>query len=291
VEEELRRTRIKLGENRVWKSEEEEEEARRNPWRTPSPEEEKFPRETSKRSLGDLVEQVVDGGKKRKVGGSFDPAKEVGKSIPRMVKVGGVRWEEVIGGVEAALCEVGVGFCEGRRRLVGEVGLDKRRKCGGLASTVVVRVKGEEVVRQLGRAGIWVRGYWCSVKRFVVVQPSRKEVGWMKVMDGIKSHVEFVAERLEKKGEVRGKERKGKGIAFEERDMKMEELARLGGKMERLEKLVLGLGKELVRKKGDWRRRDDELEKRRAVEEEKEIVREEKMEEKRRVSVFTQGME
>ena len=38
-----------------------------------------------------------------------------------------------------------------------------------VASTVVVRVMGEEVVCQLGRAGNWVGGYWCSVKRFVVV--------------------------------------------------------------------------------------------------------------------------
>jgi len=235
----------------------------------------------------------VDGGKKRKVGGSFDPEKEEGKSIPRMVKVGGVRWEEGIGGVEAALREAGIGFCEGTRWLVGEGELNKRRERGGLASTVVVRVMGEEVVRQLGRAGIWVGGYWCSVKRFVAVQPRRKEAGWMKVVDGIKSHVEFVTDRLEKKEEKREKEeaRKGKGIALGERDMKMEELVRLGGKMEKLEKLVLGLGRELARKKGGWTRKDDEEEKERAVKEEVEILAEEKREEKGRVSVFTPGME
>ena len=297
VEEELRQARIKLGENRIWKSEEEEMEARRNPWRTPSPEEERFPRETSKRSLEDLVAQVVDGGKKRKVGGSFDPEKGVGKGIPRMVKVGGVRWSEGIGGVEAALREAGVGFCEGTRWLVGEEGLDKRRKRGGLVSTVVVRVVGEEVVRQLGRAGIWVGGYWWLVKKFVAVQLRRKEAGWMKVMDGIKSHVEFVTDRLEEKEKKKEKEEErkgpGKGIAFGERDMKMEELVRLGGKMEGLEKLVLSLGRELARKKGDWTRKDDRMEKERAVEEEKEILREEKKEEKERsrVSVFTPGME
>jgi len=69
VEEELRTIRIRIGENRLWRGEEEEEEARRNRWRTPLPEEGRFPRETSKRSLDDLVAQVVDGGKKRKVGG------------------------------------------------------------------------------------------------------------------------------------------------------------------------------------------------------------------------------
>ena len=66
-------------------------------------------------SLDDLVAKVVDGGKKRKVEGSYNPEKEVGKGIPKMVKVGGVRWDEGIGGVEAALPEVGVGFCEGTR--------------------------------------------------------------------------------------------------------------------------------------------------------------------------------
>jgi len=77
------------------------------------------------------------------------------------------------------------------------------------------------------------------------VQPRRKEVGWMKVMDGIKSDVEFVTDRLEEKEEKREKveARKGKGIVFGERDMQMEELVRLRGKMEKLEKVVLGLGK------------------------------------------------
>ena len=152
-----------------------------NPWRTPSPEEERFPRGTVKRSLEDLVGQVVDGGKKRRVGGSFDPEKEVDRSIPFMVKIGGVRWEEGIGGVEAALREAGVEFCEGTRWLVKEEELEKRRKRGSLASTVVVRVKGEKVVHQLGRAGVWVGGYWCSVKRFVAVQPKRKVRGWERV--------------------------------------------------------------------------------------------------------------
>ena len=63
-----------------------------------------------------------------------------------MVKIGGVRWEEGIGGVEAALNEVGVEFCEGTRWLVKEEELEKRRMCGSLASTVVVRVKGEKMV-------------------------------------------------------------------------------------------------------------------------------------------------
>ena len=61
-----------------------------NPWRTPSPEEVRFPWETVRRSLEDLVGQVVDGGRKRRVGGLFDPEKEEDRSIPFMVKIGGV---------------------------------------------------------------------------------------------------------------------------------------------------------------------------------------------------------
>ena len=116
----------------------------------------------------------MDGSKKRRVGGSFDPEKEEGKSLPYMVKIGGVRWENENGGVEAALQEAGVEFCEGTRWLVNEEELKKRRKRGSLASMVVVRVRGLEMVHQLGQASVWVGGYWCSVKRFVAVQPKRK---------------------------------------------------------------------------------------------------------------------
>ena len=70
---------------------------------------------------------------------------------------------------------------------------------------------GEKVVHQLGRAGIWVGGYSCSVKRFVAVQPRRKEAWWMHVMDGIKSHVEFVMDRLGKKKTRGRRRRRGKG--------------------------------------------------------------------------------
>ena len=132
---------------------------------------------------------MVDGGKKRKVGGSFDPEKEEERSIPFMVKIGGVRWVDGIGGVEVALREMGVEFCEGTKWLVGEEELEKRRKRGSLSSTVVVRVRGEQVVRQLGRAGVWVGGYWCSVKRFVAVQPKRTVRGWEKVWDKLSGDV------------------------------------------------------------------------------------------------------
>ena len=52
------------------------------------------------------------------------------------------------------MLEAGVGFCEKTRWLVGEEELEKRRKRGSLASTVVVRVRGLEAVHQLGKAGV-----------------------------------------------------------------------------------------------------------------------------------------
>ncbi|KAG0641775.1 hypothetical protein HOY80DRAFT_1111227 [Tuber brumale] len=141
VEEELREVNIRLGVNRVWKSEEGEEKAHLNPWRTPSPEEERSPRGTSKKrmsgSLEEMVAQVVDGGKKRRVGGAFDPEFTEGNRVPFMVKIRGVWWEEGIGGVEVALREAGVEFCDGMRWLVGEEELKKRRESGSLASMVV----------------------------------------------------------------------------------------------------------------------------------------------------------
>ena len=103
---------------------------------------------------------MVDGGKKRKVTRSFEPEKEEKeRRVPFMVKTGGVRWDNEIGGVEVSLREVEVKFCEGMKWLVGKEELEKRKKCSSLASTVVVRVRGESWVRQLDRARIWVGGY------------------------------------------------------------------------------------------------------------------------------------
>jgi len=272
VEAELREAKVRLRENRVWKSEEEEVEARRNPWRTPSPEEGRFPREASKRSLNEMVAQVVEGGKRRRVGGLFDPEKEVGKDIPRMVKIGGVRWEEGIGGVEVALREAGMGFCDGTRWLVGEEELKKRRERGGLSSTVVVRVEGEGVERQLKRAGIWVGGYWCSVKHCVAVQPKRREAGWMRVMDGIKSQVELVTDKLVVKESERLEEKRARGIVFGKEDlMRAEGMKGLGEKIDKLEGLVKGLGRELTKMKGKGTERWD---KEKAMREEKMVEEE-----------------
>jgi len=55
------------------------------------------------------------GEKRRKVGGPVDPERKRWDGMPLMVKIGGVRWEEVIGGVEVALREAGIVSCEGTR--------------------------------------------------------------------------------------------------------------------------------------------------------------------------------
>lgn len=145
--------------------------------------------------------QVVDGGKRRRVGILSDPEKKVEEKMPLMLNVGSVRWREGIGGMEAALCEAEVGFCDGTRWLVGEEELDRRRKGGSLASTVVVRVRRLQVVRALIHSDLWVEGYWCSVKRFVAVQPRRKQASWMKVVDKVKEEAVELEEKMGKQFE------------------------------------------------------------------------------------------
>ena len=173
---ELKR-RIKAKENEL------EGERRRNsvqevnPWRTPSPEEESFPRETVTRCLDAQVAQVVDSGKERKVVGLFDQEIKEEGGVPFMAKIRVVRWAHGIGRVEIALREAGVEFYEGTRWLVLEEELEQRRKRSSLESTVLVRVRGKSWVCQLDRAGIWVPGYWCSVGYFVAQQPKRKVRG------------------------------------------------------------------------------------------------------------------
>jgi len=90
--------------------------------RLPSPDEEACPRggstigcETRVGSLGGMMAQEVEGGKRRKVevGGPVDPEKRRNLRLPAAVKVGGVWWETGIGGVQAGLMEARVEFCEG----------------------------------------------------------------------------------------------------------------------------------------------------------------------------------
>ena len=77
---------------------------------------------TGKRGIREMVEEVVDG-KKRRIGYGgipFDPEGVRGKGIVVGLKVGGVLWEVGIGGVEVALEEAGFILTEGTRWLVGE---------------------------------------------------------------------------------------------------------------------------------------------------------------------------
>jgi len=208
AEESYRQLAIKSGVNRLWKGDEKVDRAQ-FAYRTPSPEEERFPRVTCRKRgedvLGDFVAQAV-GEKRRKVGGPADPEKMRWDGMPLMVKIGGVGWEEGIGRVEVALREAGIVFCDRTRLLVREEGLEKRKVSRWLASTVVARVRGMEVMGQLCRSGLWVGGYWCSVKRFVVVQPRRKSVGWEKVVKRFGDRVEVMEERVKRGGHKMVKE-------------------------------------------------------------------------------------
>jgi len=200
AEESYRQPAIKSGVNRLWKGDEEFERARLA-YRMLSAEEGRFPRETSRKRgedvLGDFVAQAV-GENRRKVGGPVDPEKKRWDGMPLMVKICGVRWEEGIGGVEVALSKARIAFCDGTRWLVGEEELEKRKMSGRLSSTVVARVRGMEVMGQLCRSGLWVGGYWYSVKRFVAVQPRRKSEGWEKVVKKFGDRAEVMEERIEK---------------------------------------------------------------------------------------------
>jgi len=202
--------------------------------RSPSPDEERFPRGVSRKrsivGLDDLVAQVVDGGKKRRVGGRFDPEKKGILRLPAMVKIGGVVWEDGIGGVSAALEEAGVEECDGTRWLVPEGELTKRKERGSLSSTVVARVKGVDVAGQLCRTGLWVGGRWCSVRRYVAVPPKKREPGWVRVVGKVKDVVEdrlvkgievaILAEREMGKGRSEGLEGLMKEVRADLRTLK-----------------------------------------------------------------------
>ncbi|RPB03973.1 hypothetical protein L873DRAFT_1799967 [Choiromyces venosus 120613-1] len=126
---------------------------------------------------------------KKKVGRVPDPEENRGLGLPVMVKVGGVRWDDEIGGVVEGLKEVGFVSCEGGRWLVSEEEREKRMKQGRRSSTVVVRVCGRERVGELCRAGLWVGGVWCTVRKFVVVLVKRKEASWVRVVKKVEESV------------------------------------------------------------------------------------------------------
>ncbi|RPA91570.1 hypothetical protein L873DRAFT_1819228 [Choiromyces venosus 120613-1] len=78
------------------------------------------------------VEENVrgSGDEEKKVGRAPDPEENRGKGLPVMVKVGGVRWDDGIGGVVEGLKEAGFVSCEGGRWLVDEGEREKRMKQG-----------------------------------------------------------------------------------------------------------------------------------------------------------------
>ena len=123
------------------------------------------------------------------MGGPVDPEKRRELRLPAAVKVGGVRWETGIGGVQAGLMKAGVEFCESARLLVPKGELQKRKERGSLSSIVVVRIRGRDVAGQLCHTGLWVGGVWCLVRRLVVVAPVRKGPAWRKVLDEVKELV------------------------------------------------------------------------------------------------------
>jgi len=108
-------------------------------------------------------------------------------------------------------------------------------EAGKKSSTVLVKVRGEEVANRLFRTGLWVGGRWCSVRRFVVIVPQRKE-GWRgevrdlrvrldglcrageRTEDKVVGKIEEMMRLWRKEGEGRRKyqqERTGRGIGWQ----------------------------------------------------------------------------
>ncbi|RPA97881.1 hypothetical protein L873DRAFT_1790601 [Choiromyces venosus 120613-1] len=143
--------------------------------------------EGKKRKVEEI--NLGNGRKEKEVGRAPDPEENRGVGVPLMVKVGGVRWDDGIGGVVEGLKEAGFVSCEGGKWLVDEGEQEKRMKQGRRSSTVVVRVCGREKVGELRRAGLWVGGVWCSVRRFVAVPVKRREAGWVKVVGKVEESV------------------------------------------------------------------------------------------------------
>ena len=135
---------------------------------------------SGKRGIKDMVEEVVEG-KKRKLGYGgipFDPEGVRGKGVVVGLKLGGVLWEVGVGGVLAALEEAGFILAEGARWLVEEKERKRREKLGRMSSTVVAFIRGVAEADVLLKKGLWLGGRWHSVKRYEAVQPIRVKKGW-----------------------------------------------------------------------------------------------------------------
>jgi len=113
----------------------------------------------------------------------------------------------------------------------------------------------------------------------------------MRVVDTIRGDVEVVLNDGKERDKREVREREQRGITLGKRDgLGKVELKDLGDKVDRLEKVILGLGRELARKKGEWKKEDDRRVKEDWKREDRE-VKEEGKEEKRKLSVFIPGME
>jgi len=133
--------------------------------------------------------QVVVKGKKRsveeEVGRAPDPMVRWGNVAQVMVKVGGVRWDDGIGGVVEGLKQSGFVVCGKEKWLVGVEERKRRMEQGSRSSTVLVKVMDKERAGELCWAGLWVGSVWCSVRKFVAVPVRCKESGWVRVVDRV----------------------------------------------------------------------------------------------------------
>ena len=113
------------------------------PWEPKTPE---SPRSIT---VEEMVAEVVGGGKRRRVGDGgrvVDPEKAQPVGVIMGLKVGGVLWEDGIGGVRTGLKAVGIEICDEGKWLVGESRRKERMESGKKSSTVLVKVRGEEVL-------------------------------------------------------------------------------------------------------------------------------------------------
>ena len=182
---------------------------------------------TGKRVIKELVDEVVNG-KKRRVGSGgipFDPQAEGvrGKGIVVGLKLGGVLWETGIGGVEAALEEVGLILTEGTRWLIGEKEGGRRMELGRTSSTVVVIVRGMAEAEVLLQKELWLRERWHLVKRYEAVQPKRAKTGWLWVGEIVDQVFESEGDALQKcDPSIKGIMAAVQGVVEEVRELKYE---------------------------------------------------------------------
>jgi len=117
--------------------------------------------------------------------------------------------------MERAMEAMGVKVCEGTSCLVGENVRRESIEAGKKSSTVLVKVRGEEVANRLFRMGIWVGGRWCSIRQFVAILAKQKQ-GWRGEVRDVRVRLDGLCragERMEDKvlkkiGEMEGMCRK-----------------------------------------------------------------------------------